>query len=43
MQFEETELMCEFIRNPNDETLSSCLGELEKDIFRLYKCFENSK
>ena len=40
-QFKESKLLSEFIRNPNNETLSSCLEELEKEVFEFYQCFEN--
>ena len=41
MQFKESELISELIRNPNNQTLSSCLEELERDAFKLYERFEN--
>ena len=40
-QFKESELLSELIRNPSNETLSSYLEELEKEVFEFYKRFEN--
>ena len=39
-RFEKSKLVSELIRDPNNETLSSCLEELEK-VFELYERFEN--
>ena len=39
-QFKESELLSELIRNPNNETLSSYLEEME-EVFEFYECFEN--
>ena len=40
-KFKESKLLSELIRNPNSETLSPCLEELEKEVFELYERFEN--
>ena len=40
-KFKESKLLSELIRNPNNETLSPCLEELEKEVFELYERFEN--
>ena len=40
-QFKESELLSELIRNPNNETLSSCFEEPQKEVFGLYIRFEN--
>ena len=40
-QFKESKLLSELIRSPNNETLSSCLEELEKEVFELYERFQN--
>ena len=40
-RFKEFKLISEIIRNPINETLSSCLEELEKDVFEFYERFEN--
>ena len=39
--FKESKLLSELIRNPNNETLPSCLEELEKEVFESYERFEN--
>lgn len=40
-QCKESELLNGLIRNPNKETLSSCLEELQKEVFEFYERFEN--
>ena len=40
-QFKESELLSELIRNPNNEAVSSCLEELEKEVFQFHERFEN--
>ena len=39
-RFKKSKLVSELIRNPNNETLSSCLEELEK-VFEFHERFEN--
>ena len=40
-QFKESELLSELTRSLNNETLSSYLEELEKEVFELYEHFQN--
>ena len=40
-QFIESKFLMELVRNLNNETLSSCLGELEKELHEFYERFEN--
>ena len=40
-QFIESKFLSELVRNLNNETLSSCLGELEKELYEFYERFEN--
>ena len=40
-QFIKSKLLSELVRNLINETLSSCLGELEKELYEFYERFEN--